>query len=65
MLHLRVTDNGNGLACEHEKDIFDKSEQVELKMKEVMTWDSDLGLAFCKVAVEVHGGIWVESKGKD
>lgn len=64
-LCVSVKDTGNGLdpAC-HQK-IFNKFEQVDLKMKGVSVGISGLGLAFCKLAVEAHGGkIWVESEGE-
>ncbi len=64
-LCISVMDTGNGLdpAC-HQK-IFNKFEQVDLKMQGVSVGTSGLGLAFCKLAVEAHGGkIWVESEGK-
>jgi len=65
-LYFSVRDNGNGLAPEYHRKIFNKFEQVELKKKGVMTGDSGFGLALCKIAVEAHGGkIWVESEGKD
>ena len=59
-----VKDNGNGLASEYYQRIFDKFEQVELKNSGVTVGTGGLGLAFCKMAVEAHGGkVWVESDG--
>ncbi len=59
-----VKDNGNGLSPEYHQRIFDKFEQVELKNSGVTVGTGGLGLAFCKMAVEAHGGkIWVESDG--
>ncbi len=59
-----VKDNGNGLASEYHQRIFDKFEQVELKNSGVTVGTGGLGLAFCKMAVEAHGGkVWVESDG--
>lgn len=63
--HLSVKDNGNGLAPQYHKKIFDKFEQIALKQAGVKVGSSGLGLAFCKMAVEAHGGqIWVESEGE-
>jgi len=59
-----VKDNGNGLAPKYHQRVFDKFEQVELKNSGVTVGTGGLGLAFCKMAVEAHGGkIWVESDG--
>lgn len=59
-----VKDNGNGLAPEYHQRIFDKFEQVEIKDSGVKVGTGGLGLTFCKMAVEAHGGeIWVESEG--
>ena len=63
-LHIHVEDTGDGLAPEYHQTVFDKFEQVRLKKKGVKLGASGLGLAFCKMAVEAHGGqIWVESEG--
>ena len=59
-----VKDNGNGLEPEYHQRIFDKFEQVELKKSGASVGIGGLGLTFCKMAVEAHGGeIWVESDG--
>jgi two-component system sensor histidine kinase/response regulator len=59
-----VKDNGNGLAPEYHEKIFDKFEQVDLKKSGASVGIGGLGLTFCKMAVEAHGGeIWVESEG--
>ena len=64
-LHIRVEDTGDGLAPEYHQKIFDKFEQVRLKKEGVKVGAGGLGLAFCRLAVEAHGGrIWVESKGE-
>jgi signal transduction histidine kinase len=63
---LRVIDTGNGLAPEYHRRVFEKFEQVRLKREGVRVGASGIGLAFCKMAVEAHGGkIWVESEGDD
>lgn len=65
-LCIRVKDNGIGLEPEHHRKVFDKFEQATLKRTGVKTGTSGLGLAFCKLATEAHGGkIWVESKGRN
>ena len=54
-----------GLPAEYHKKIFDKFEQVKLKGEKNVVGSSGLGLTFCKMAVEAHGGkIWVESEGE-
>ena len=63
-LCLSVRDNGIGLPKEYHQKIFDKFEQVQLKKDGYRGGSSGLGLTFCKMAVESHGGkIWVESEG--
>ncbi len=65
MIRLRVIDTGNGLAPEYHRKVFDKFEQVHLKKDGVNVGTSGLGLTFCKMAVEAHGGrIWVDSAGE-
>ena len=65
-IRFNIKDSGNGLAPEYHQRIFNKFEQVELKREGVFSGSGGLGLAFCKMAVEAHGGrIWVESKGKE
>ena len=54
-----VEDTGLGIAPEHHQRIFDRF--ARLKSTEGLR-GTGLGLAFCKLAVEAHGGrIWVES----
>ncbi len=58
-----VKDNGPGVPDEYQKLIFDKYFQLSNK-KEEGTYSTGLGLTFCKLAVESHGGnIYVESDG--
>src|SRR5919199_5684788 len=56
-----VADNGPGIPPEYHEVIFRKFERV--KTPEIpRARSSGLGLAFCKLAVEAHGGrIWVRS----
>jgi signal transduction histidine kinase len=64
-ISARVQDTGVGLPPEYHKRIFDKFEQVRLKQEKSVVGSSGLGLTFCKLAVEAHGGkIWVESEGE-
>ena len=65
IIRIQVVDTGNGLAPEYHKKVFDKFEQVSLNQEGVKLGSGGLGLAFCKMAVEAHGGkIWVESEGE-
>jgi len=57
-----VADTGGGISREYHQKIFEKFGQVENRQQKNM-YSSGLGLAFCKLAVEVHGGhIGVESE---
>jgi two-component system sensor histidine kinase/response regulator len=58
-----VADNGPGIPPEYHEIIFRKFEQVKTpNVPRVRS--SGLGLAFCKLVVESHGGrIWVQSAG--
>jgi len=49
-----VLDEGPGIPEEHRDRIFDKFEIVSLRKERVL--QVGLGLAFCKLAVEAHGG---------
>ena len=60
-LNVIVKDDGEGIAPEYTEKIFEKFAQADLKKLGLKT-DRGLGLTFCKLAVEAHGGkIWVES----
>ena len=64
-LYVEVKDTGNGIAPAYHTKIFNKFEQVKLQKSGISVGSSGLGLAFCKLAVEAHGGrIWVESRGE-
>jgi len=61
-LVVSVQDQGPGISEEHQARIFDKFVQVG-KGRSAEKVSVGLGLAFCKMAVEAHGGrIWVESE---
>ncbi|MBI5526794.1 MAG: hybrid sensor histidine kinase/response regulator [Deltaproteobacteria bacterium] len=58
---VTVRDTGEGIAPEYHVKIFEKFGQVQAK-KEQRYHSTGLGLSFCKLAVEAHGGkIGVES----
>lgn len=59
---LSVVDTGSGIPPEYRDKIFEKFGQVEAA-RQGGTRSSGLGLTFCKLAVEAHGGrIGVESE---
>jgi two-component system sensor histidine kinase/response regulator len=56
-IELRVTDAGPGVAADLRERVFERFVQVGHKPRST----HGLGLAFCKLAVEAHGGrIWIE-----
>ncbi|MDX1438160.1 MAG: GAF domain-containing protein, partial [Anaerolineales bacterium] len=57
MVQIWVKDDGPGIPPEEHEKIFDKYARVYSQAKGI-----GLGLSFCRLAVEAHGGkIWVES----
>ena len=55
-----VSDTGRGIPSEHRQRVFDRFARVE---NAAGLKGTGLGLPFCKVAVEAHGGrIWMESE---
>ena len=59
---LYVADTGYGIPRECHEKIFEKFGQVEIRQQRKM-YSTGLGLTFCKLAVEAHGGeIGVESE---
>jgi signal transduction histidine kinase len=59
---VSVIDTGPGIATEYHQEIFEKFGQVEMRA-ERRSSSTGLGLAFCRLAVEAHGGrIGVESE---
>ncbi len=64
-LKVSVSDTGIGIPEAMHEEIFKKYSQSELSENQ-RPYSSGIGLAFCKVAVEVHGGsIGVKSKVKE
>ncbi len=59
---VRVRDNGPGIAPEMRQQVFDKFSRIRYQD---VPKGIGLGLAFCRLATEAHGGrIWVESDGR-
>ena len=60
-VQLRVADSGTGIPPEMREKIFERFVRVESGERIVTRTGRGLGLAFCKLCVEAHGGtIWVE-----
>jgi signal transduction histidine kinase len=58
-LHIWIKDNGPGIPPAEQDRIFDKFTRLRGKGK---PGGLGIGLAFCRLAVQGHGGrIWVES----
>jgi signal transduction histidine kinase len=58
-VRVEVIDTGPGIPVEERTRIFEKFTQIQGRVGSRR--GSGLGLAFCKMAVEAHGGnIWVE-----
>jgi signal transduction histidine kinase len=63
-LRISVTDTGIGIPRAFHEKVFEKFAQVQLRENQERR-GTGLGLTFCKLAVEAHGGrIWVESEEK-
>ena len=59
---VSVVDNGNGIPLEYREKVFNKFCQVAAH-KQSRGYSTGLGLTFCKLAVEAHGGkIGLESE---
>ncbi|WP_437658680.1 hybrid sensor histidine kinase/response regulator [Sorangium sp. So ce1182] len=60
-VELRVADSGPGVPAEMRARVFDRFVQLGGDADDLHRAGRGLGLAFCKMAVEAHGGrIWVE-----
>jgi two-component system sensor histidine kinase/response regulator len=55
VVRVEVTDHGPGIAAEHHPKIFEKFGQLDTNVRQSIP-SSGLGLYFCKLAVEAHGG---------
>lgn len=62
MIRVEVQDQGPGIAPENQSRIFDFLEAASLQEIGIAQ-NTGLGLAFCKLIMEAHGGqMWVESE---
>jgi len=60
-VEIRVTDQGAGIPPEMRDRIFEKYARLERESAEYAESSRGLGLTFCRLAAEVHGGrIWVD-----
>lgn len=58
---VRVADRGHGIPAEMRETVFDPFVQIESGEHPVTRIGRGLGLTFCKLAIEAHGGrVWVE-----
>jgi len=61
-MRVSIVDNGNGIPFEYREKVFDKFCQVAAN-KQSRGYSTGLGLTFCKLAIEAHGGkIGLESE---
>jgi signal transduction histidine kinase len=59
-----VCDTGPGIPESERERVFAQYTQIETQRPRTGGTGNGLGLNFCKMAIEAHGGqIWVESKG--
>lgn len=62
MIHLKVVDDGAGISKDRLPHVFEKFWQSDAK-ESGFAASTGLGLTFCKMTVEAHGGkIWAESE---
>lgn len=61
-VRIKVVDNGIGIPIDKRQTVFDKFQQVGPTLRG-SGHSSGLGLTFCKMAVEAHGGaIWIDEQ---
>lgn len=62
-LLVRIQDAGSGIPAAQREKVFEKFQQLSAAQCGARSGSSGLGLTFCKIAVESHGGrIWVEGR---
>jgi len=60
---IGIADNGEGIPKEYHEKIFEKFGTVELRKGGAPKLSTGLGLTFCRMAIEAHGGkLWLESE---
>jgi len=58
---FRIHDRGSGVPADMRERIFDKYIRIGGQQSDFRSFGKGLGLAFCRIAVDAHGGrIWVE-----
>ncbi len=63
-VRLRVADCGPGIPVDERERVFEKFKQVKGSSDRRGKRGTGLGLTFCRLAVEAHGGrIWIEEQG--
>lgn len=59
---IKVADNGIGIPTDKRQVVFDKFQQIDPK-SQGSGHSSGLGLTFCRMAIEAHGGaIWIDEQ---
>jgi len=59
-VEIAVSDQGDGIPEQYRERVFEKYQRVELRRSGVSA-NRGLGLTFCRLAVEAHGGtIWID-----
>lgn len=60
---IGIADDGEGIPKEFHEKIFEKFGAIETRASGAAKMSTGLGLTFCKMAIEAHGGkIWLESE---
>ena len=60
-VEIRVNDAGPGVPEKYRERVFEKYFQIDKDVEVQVRNSRGLGLAFCRLAAEAHGGrIWIE-----
>jgi two-component system, sensor histidine kinase and response regulator len=60
-VEIRVADAGSGIPSDMLEKVFERFVRVESGERDVTRTGRGLGLAFCKLSIEAHGGrVWIE-----